>query len=147
MPKPIDPAKQSYLFSDDMKFLQKSVVFHPTENKILALKRSMNEQSRPGKWDLVGGNVSFGENHETALRREIKEESNLDIGILIPLHVYSQLTDNVYHLFIGYKTKSLSEDVRISNEHTDYRWLTPDEFSKLESADFLIDLVKLAANT
>ena len=144
MPKPTNPDKQSYLFSDDMKFLQKAVIFHPNEYKILALKRSMNEHSRPGKWDLVGGNVSYGENHEQALRREIKEESNLEVDSLIPLHVYSQLTEGIYHLFIGYKTKAINEEVIISHEHTEFRWVTPEEFMALDSAEFLINLVKQA---
>ena len=44
-------------------------------------KRPMHKDTQPGKWDTaVGGHVGLGENIETALRREVKEE----IGIEIP---------------------------------------------------------------
>lgn len=59
MPAPTDPQKAHFMFSDDIKFLQKVIVFHPSENKFLALKRELNDRSRPDKWDLVGGNVHF----------------------------------------------------------------------------------------
>ncbi len=147
MPKPTDPQKQSYLFSDDMKFLQKAVVFHPTEPKILALKRTMNEHSRPGKWDLAGGNVHYGENHEDSLRREIREESGLEIENLAPVRVFSQMMADIYHLFIGYKAVALSDQVAISDEHTEYKWVTPEEFRDLESADFLVDLVNASTGS
>lgn len=147
MPKPSDPQKQSYLFSDDIKFLQKAVVFHPTESKILALKRTMQEHSRPGKWDLVGGNVHYGENHEESLRREIREESGLEVAELKPLRVFSQMMNDIYHLFIGYKATALSDQVVISEEHTEYKWVTPEEFLDLESADFLVDLVNASTGS
>lgn len=49
------------------------------KDKILILKRNENEEVHPRKWSFPGGKVIKGENLTTTLKREIKEETNLDI--------------------------------------------------------------------
>ncbi len=72
MPIPSDPEKQKYMFMNDMKFLQKAIIFHPSESdKFLTLKRPTNAHSRPNCWDLPGGNVLFGQNNQDSLIKEI----------------------------------------------------------------------------
>lgn len=71
MPKPTDPAQHEYMFSDDMKFLQKVVVYHPDNNgTFLVLKRAMHHKYRPGDWDLPGGNVIYGEDALASLKEK-----------------------------------------------------------------------------
>lgn len=145
MPIPKDPGKQKYLFSDDMKFLQKAVVLHPHGEKILALRRWLGDKSRPGKWDLPGGNLLFGQVAEDGLRREIKEETGLDVKDIKPIIVRSKFFEDtgVYHLYIGYSCIAVADNVRLSEEHIEYRWVTKEEFLQLDSADFLIETIKL----
>lgn len=143
MPRP-EAAQAAYMFSPDMKFLQKVAISHPSEERFLAIRRSPLLHNRPEKWDLPGGNVSFGERHDESLRREIKEETTLDVGEITPTQVvtnYDEAT-KVYYLFIGYIAKALSADVQLSEEHTEYKWVTKGEFMGLESADFLQDFVE-----
>ena len=139
---PKDPKKRNHMFSDDMKFLQKAVIYHPNENKFLVLKRSPNEKARPNNWDFPGGNVLFGEDYSDSLTQEIKDETLLKIRDLQPIQVVTNYVDKIYYLFIGYSCKATSKNVKISKEHSEYKWVTVEEFLKLESADFLIDLVK-----
>jgi ADP-ribose pyrophosphatase YjhB (NUDIX family) len=143
---PKDKEKQNYMFSEDMKFLQKAVLYHPTDRRrFLALKREPNDHSRAGKWDLPGGNLHFGQVAEQGLRREIREESGLEVTGIRPIQVWSKYFGGtkVYHLFIGYTARALSAKVVISYEHTEFRWVTKPEFLQLDSADFLIDMVNL----
>lgn len=49
----------------------------PKSNKILFLKRSLDDDFHPGVWNLPGGGVEEGEMPGEALVREIKEEVNL----------------------------------------------------------------------
>lgn len=144
MPKPKDPQKNLYMFSDDMKFFQKVIIVNPKEsNKFLATRRSLQDKNRPGCWDLPGGNVGFGEKHDKALQREVKEEVHLSITDLKPVHVITNFEKDIYYLFIGYRAKTSEDTVILSNEHIEYKWVTKEEFLQLESADFLKEFVSL----
>ncbi len=138
------PYKPTHLFTEDIKFFQKAVVFHPQKkDTFLALKRSPKAKSRPDAWDLPGGNVHFGERHDVALRREIIEECGLEVENLEPVHVLSNYDEHnkVYYLYVGYEAEAKNHDVHLSDEHTEYEWVTQEAFLKLKSADFLQDHV------
>lgn len=146
MAAPTEPEKRRYMFTDDMKFLQKAIVHHPRQDKFLALRRSDDAYSRPGSWDLPGGNVLFGESHLASLMKEISEETSLKVKDVRPIQVATKYEKQTYYLFIGYSCQATSSKAKTSDEHQEYRWVTKDEFLKLESADFLIDLVKNLRN-
>lgn len=55
------------------------------DNKVLLIKR----KNRPKGWALPGGFVNYGETVEAAVRREVKEETGLDIVDLNQFRVYS----------------------------------------------------------
>jgi len=139
----LSKSKSQYMFSSNIKFLQKAVVFDKLGKKFLSIKRSPHAFSRAGTWDLPGGCVSFGENHEASLRREIKEETGLSVKKLKLIEVTTSYDkkNKIYTLFIGYSTKILSGKIILSCEHTDYKWVTSKEFT---SASFLKNLVKLS---
>ncbi len=51
-----------------------------SKGEILLQRRNIKSDIEPGKWDAaVAGHVHFGEDIETAVRRECKEELNFDI--------------------------------------------------------------------
>ncbi|MBI2056295.1 MAG: NUDIX domain-containing protein [Candidatus Sungbacteria bacterium] len=121
-----------------INFHQKAIVSN-REGKFLVLKASYKGL----RWDLPGGAVEIPEEHETALRREVKEEAGIDIDNIIPLVVetaYNKDEDN-YVLFIGYRCKAVNGDVKLNNEHTEFRWVTKDEFMELETTPYLKDFV------
>ena len=134
-------AKVTPLFSENVKFFQKAVISHPDSEKFLALKRVGTDPIKPNCWDLPGGNVASGELHDAAIHREIFEEASLKVKDLQPVQVVTNFVDGIYRLFIGYRGIALSSDVVLSPEHTEYRWVTTDEFLSLESADLLVSLV------
>jgi len=144
MSKPTDINKYSYMFTDDIKFLQKAVIFHPDQDEIfLILKRSSTAFSRPNDWDLAGGNVLFGELHEDSLRKEIREETSLEVGDFTPVQILTSYDEEkaIYYIFNGFFCQTKSGDVNLSDEHSEYRWVSKNEFIELKPAQFLVDLV------
>lgn len=150
MPLPKDPEKRAFMFSDDMKFLQKALVFHPSERrKFLALRRALDDRSRAGCWDLVGGNVHFGDMAEESIIKEIQEETKLSVVNIRPIKVITHFDkeNQSYFLYIGYFCVALSTDVVLSNEHIEYSWITKKEFMHLDTGmkkeDFLKETVRV----
>lgn len=134
------------MFTNDIKFWQKAVVFHPVEkHKFLTLRRSLADESRPGLWDLSGGNVDFGELAEIALPREIREETVLEVVNIRPIWVHSRFLEkhNRYELFIGYMCEAVHDRVQLSAEHIEFKWVTKEEFLQLESASYLMEMVQV----
>ncbi len=59
--KPLHPVIHLHIFNSD--------------GELYLQKRSMKKDIQPGKWDTaVGGHIDYGEEVETALRREAREE-------------------------------------------------------------------------
>lgn len=152
MSLPKDPSKRTYLFSDDIKFLQKIMVFHPAKRrKFLALKRTLDDRSRAGCWDLVGGNVHFGEIAEESIVREIEEETGLSVVNVRPVKILTRfdIEKQFYFIYIGYLCVALGSDVVLSKEHIEYQWVTKKEFAHLDTGmkkdDFLKETVNAIA--
>jgi 8-oxo-dGTP diphosphatase len=122
-----------------LNFHQKAIVVN-SEGKFLTLKKSYAKKT----WDLPGGAVEIPEEHEVGLRREIREETGLEVGTGIkPLSVSSGYNheEGEYFLFIGYVVVALSSEVKISSEHTEFRWVTKEEFLQLDATPYLKDFV------
>ena len=99
-------------------------------NKFLIVKRSMKARAEHAFWEFPGGRMEFGEQPEEALNREIMEETGLIVKILCPFSVWSFSRDGVNQLVgINYICTSASDNITLSDEHTDYAWITKDEIS------------------
>jgi len=114
-------------------FVQKVVIKHPSDDKFLLLIRNLNDKSRPGDFDIPGGSLKNGELHEEALRREVLEETSLEISNIKPVIVNSSYdkTENKYFIYIGYKATAIGENVIINpEEHSNYTWMTVKDFQE-----------------
>ncbi|NTU66646.1 MAG: NUDIX domain-containing protein [Candidatus Moranbacteria bacterium] len=61
------------------------------DGKVFLAKRGPNARNESGKWDFPGGGVEFSERCEDALKREIKEEYDIEIEIIELLDVVSHI--------------------------------------------------------
>jgi 8-oxo-dGTP diphosphatase len=52
------------------------------ERKILLTKRSQGAKNEKGRWEVPGGAVEFGETLQRAIKREMKEELDIDIMLV-----------------------------------------------------------------
>lgn len=110
-------------------------------NKYLILRRSLTDSYMPGKWDLAGGTIEFGEDPLYALDREIQEETNLKVKIIKPLYIYSFISNPKRHQFqIIYECNYLKGEVKLNpDDHDQFLWATVSEMKKLPKIAFLDD--------
>jgi 8-oxo-dGTP diphosphatase len=99
------------------------------EGKALIVQRSIDDEFGGGTWECVGGKIEFGEDLESALIREIKEEVSLDVTVNKILYATTFKTNPSRQLVIlTYLCGCKNRDVVLSNEHSDYQWVTKDQF-------------------
>ena len=99
------------------------------KDRVLLLKRRGDRQF----WDTPGGRINEGEALSATLPRELKEElpsiANITIGSLISAHVLSRdIREGVGLTLLFYKVEAdFPEGILLSDEHSEYKWMTYDE--------------------
>jgi len=114
------------------------------DNKILLLKRSDYEkQWMPNKWALVGGGIEKGENPEEACKREIKEETGLEIKKFIESFTIQRRPESIEHIF-ACRYKGDPTDVELDMvENVKYGWYDVEEMEFLDIVPNLIEYIML----
>lgn len=123
-----------------------AIIKHPQNNKFLVIKRVDGLHS--GKWAFPGGFMEFNETEEQVLKREIKEETNLDFERIIKkISEYSYLRgDNSETNGKCYLVETSNFDVKINNEIQDFKWVSLEEFEELDHIKGLDEELLIAFN-
>jgi 8-oxo-dGTP diphosphatase len=90
------------------------------ENKVLLLKHVLRPVS---DWGIPGGFIETGEQPEAAIRRELMEETGLELDELNMLRVRTIAR----HIEILFRARARGEAKVSSREITDLGWFAPDE--------------------
>jgi len=64
------------------------------KNQILLMKRTENVRNNPFYWSIPGGGVDFFESLEECIKRELKEELNIEIEVVKLLCVCNHIIKN-----------------------------------------------------
>lgn len=88
--------------------------------KVLLLKR--RTEPFKGCWSLVGGHVEENETLKEALRREFKEETNLDITIGNLIDKRIEKTPDRIKIILTFKVASAKGEISLSPENEEYGW-------------------------
>lgn len=93
------------------------------DGKALLLKRSDYDPFGAGQYELPGGRLEFGEDLEAALKREIMEEAGLQVTVERLLYANGFIKHARRHVVVlTWLCKAQSEQVILSNEHTEFIW-------------------------
>ena len=122
-----------------MKKIEVVAAIFRKENSIFATEKGYGEFK--GYWEFPGGKVEPGESLEEALRREIREELQVEI------HIEEKFTELDYdypkfHLTMHcYFCFVLSGEIKLV-EATDGRWLTKEELNTVNWLPADISLIE-----
>lgn len=110
------------------------------DGKILVAQR--NEKMKlPLKWEFPGGKLEPNESEINCIKREIKEEINVEIEILQKLsnniHDYGAFKINLIPFLVQY----ISGKIKLA-EHKDYRLLERSQLSNLDWAEADLPIVE-----
>ena len=77
------------------------VVIENERGEILMMKRTANTRNDHGMWSIPGGKIEFGEKAEEAIRREVVEELNLELGELEYLGYVDHIIEKDGHHWVS----------------------------------------------
>lgn len=114
--------------------------------RILLLKRSSYpDQWMPNKWSFPGGGVDKDEDPLVAVKREVYEETGLEIPQFIEKFVIQRDDTNVEHMFITKLPKTHQNyNVNVDKENDGWGWFKLEEIDKLDTVPNLMDYARIA---
>ncbi|MFJ9941573.1 NUDIX hydrolase [Streptomyces erythrochromogenes] len=104
------------------------------DGRLLAIRRADN-----GTWELPGGVLELTESPEAGVRREVLEETGIEVQVQELTGVYKNTTRGIVALVFRCTPSGGSE--RTSEESTAVAWLTPDEVAAQMSEVYAIRLL------
>lgn len=119
------------------------VIIKNSNNLFLLLKRA-DQYLLPANtleaWDIPGGRIEHDENLKNALAREVKEEINVALTgepkLLLAQDIFVTHKD-LHVVRLTYLHTMEVENIVLSDEHTEYRWVTLAETKSLSIEPFL----------
>lgn len=85
------------------------------DGKVLISKRSKGKKEYPGVWEMPGGKFEDGENVDQCIKREIKEELDIDVEFIKLLCCYNVSIYNVYYCLCYSKCENIKFNSEIEN--------------------------------
>jgi phosphoglycolate phosphatase len=111
-----------------------AAIFHPRTNDVLMFRT----HKWSGLWGIPGGKVHYNEPCVDALRRELKEETNLAVNdiqfVLVQDCIGSkEFYREAHFLLLNYRCRAMEPlDVILNEEAQEYRWLPLQDALTLE---------------
>lgn len=123
------------------------------DGRLLVVRRARAPAN--GLYTLPGGRVEMGETLIEAVRREVREETALEIEV-IALAGYREIIlkgerakdDSVvsgHFVILPFAARWVSGEVALNEELDDARWIVPEELKGLKTTEGLAGIVETAA--
>lgn len=84
-----------------------------------------------------------GEKVEDAIKREVKEETNLIIEVLELYHLTQEFHDDHHHIVIAFKGKAITSNLEAGSDAKEVGWFLKDDISKLKLQPTAIEQLKI----
>ena len=128
------------------------------DGKYLIEQRSPNKKVFPGKWTVPGGGLEVSDYVDTpkttadawyyaienSLKREIKEEANLEVEKLQYLCDMTFIRpDGIPVVILSYYCDYKSGDVQLNEESVDYKWVTLEEAKNYDLIEGILEEIEM----
>ena len=118
------------------------IVVH--ENKVLLGKR--NKKNAKGLWVIPGGGINFGEKMIDAAKREVKEETNIDVEIqkFVDFQEIINIPGEYHSIVFFFLAKPTSFDLVAREDLSEAKFFSLEEIKKLNKVESIDIALKKA---
>ena len=109
--------------------------FVPDDHGRVLLTRRRDNQH----WEPPGGVLELGETIHDGLRREVREETGLDVEPVALTGVYKNMTRGIIALV--FRCKITGGELRASDETTAFRWATETDIAELADQAYAVRIL------
>lgn len=100
------------------------------DNKILMVQE--NRKEKKGKWNMPAGKLEDNEDLIIAVKREVKEETNLNIDIKKLICIEENVSEKGQLLVLYFFGEYVSGEIQFDNEEiSNVVWMTQEEINEL----------------
>ena len=122
------------------------IIFH--EDQVLLIKRGMEPSL--GQWSIPGGAVHVGETLEEAVRREILEETHLEVEVLTLAKVLDRIFHDpegrvVYHyVLVDFLCRCKAGELKSDTDAQDARFVSLQDLPSYQIAPVTLEVIHRA---
>jgi 8-oxo-dGTP diphosphatase len=89
-----------------------------------------------GKWICPGGELEFGEEIEEGIKREVKEETNLEVDLVTPLVPFDRIVKvdgktSLHVIYIDYVARLIGGELKVGSDAGEALWVDKKSISKM----------------
>lgn len=112
------------------------------ENNILLIRRSEKSKTNPLLWEPPGGKPDPGEILDESLKREVREETGLEVDICSPAGTAMMELSDKRIAYLIMLCRILKGSICLSDEHCEYMWVDPKEVNRVQLASQFVEFFK-----
>jgi 8-oxo-dGTP diphosphatase len=103
--------------------------------KIFVARRAATKAIFPGRFELPGGHVDLGENLKNALKRELREELQVEVNVGQAVDAFTYGDAENFECEVLYLCQIIdnSEPTLNPTDHSEALWLSEDEIAKFDN--------------
>lgn len=113
-------------------------ILRDADGRLLLVRRA--NPPAQGTWSLPGGRVEPGESDPDALRREVAEETGLDVSVGPLVGTVERAgPDGTAYVINDHECTVRGGELRAGDDASDVGWFSPAELFALDTAPHLVD--------
>jgi len=103
--------------------------------KVFLPKRATTKKFLPSVFELPGGHIDYGEDMVAGLKREVREEFEMNVSVGDPFACFTYVNDvkrshSIEVIYFAQFTDPLEDIVLHDDDHSEFIWVSKDELSK-----------------
>ncbi len=111
--------------------------------RVLLVRRRPESRWGANKWACVGGKIEEGESPLEAFKREVKEETNLDV---VNVKFIGEDNEGKTKIFLYACLCENPHELELNPEHSDYMWCDTKTVKELDTADNIMEFLVKTKN-